>query len=64
MLDRAERIAAENGHDAVCLEWLEKDTPREILDWYCRRGYQEQEFSGKGDYVLLKKSLTDKIQQL
>lgn len=64
MLDRAEQIAAENGHDAVYLEWLEKDTPCEILDWYHRRGYQEQEFSGKGDYVLLKKSLTDKIQQL
>lgn len=62
MLERAERIATENGHDAVYLEWLEKDTPREILQWYYRRGYQEQEFSGKGDYVLLKKSLTDKNQ--
>lgn len=61
MLERAEQIAAENGHDAVYLEWLQIDTPVEILFWYYRCGYQMQETSGNGDYVLLKKSLVKSV---
>lgn len=62
MLERAERIAKASGHEAVYLEWFERDTPDEILLWYRRRGYESVDFSEIGDYVLLKKDLC-KIQQ-
>lgn len=39
LLDQAEHIARKEGHDAVFLEWEEKNTPYEILQWYMRRGY-------------------------
>lgn len=57
LLNRAEQIAAEQGHSSVCLEWYESDTSHEILDWYMRSGYNDKAFSGKGDYVLLEKQL-------
>lgn len=57
LLARAEQIAAEQGHESVCLEWYESDTPHEILDWYMRSGYNDKVFSGNGDYVLLEKQL-------
>lgn len=60
LLDLAEKIAAQEGHKEVFLDWSEKDTPVEILHWYLRRGYEEVAFSGRADYYLLKKSLKTK----
>lgn len=58
-LEQAEQIAKEHGRAAVYLEWFECDTPTEILKWYYRSGYNDVEFGGKGDYVLLKKILNE-----
>ena len=34
LLDKAENIAKEKGHNAVYMEWELKNTPREVLQWY------------------------------
>lgn len=39
LLKEAERIALENGHKDVYMEWDVKETPRDILDFYVRNGY-------------------------
>lgn len=39
LLKESERIALENGHKDVYMEWDAEETPREILDFYFRRGY-------------------------
>lgn len=55
LLNFAEGLAKAEGHKSVHMEWLEIDTPREVLEWYFRRGYEEREF-GDG-YSLLEKKL-------
>jgi len=57
LLDRAEGIAKQEGHEAVMLEWELKDTPIEILEWYKRRGYVISVSSGHGNYARLIKLL-------
>lgn len=56
LLERAEDIAREAGHKAVRLEWHDY-TPKEILYWYMRNGYDDKAFDGMGKYVLLEKIL-------
>ena len=64
LLDEAEAIAEAAGHKSVHLDWNLKDTPREVLEYYCRRGYDEREFDGHGNYCLLEKNLlTPKAQK-
>lgn len=55
LIDKAEAICRDLGQEFVWLEWDERDTPREILDWYQRRGYNEVAFSETRS--LLKKRL-------
>lgn len=57
LLDVAEKVAREHGHKAVRLWWNESDTPREVLQWYMKRGYNDIAFDGRGTYVLLEKKL-------
>lgn len=40
LLDTAERIAHDEGHKCVTLDYDIKDTPAEIYHWYNRRGYK------------------------
>lgn len=55
IMDRAEEIAAKEGHKRVHLEWCSLDTPKWVFDWYRRRGYEEREFGP--DSSLLAKEL-------
>jgi GNAT superfamily N-acetyltransferase len=57
LLQRAERLAALSGRREVFLDWNEADTPRKILQWYERRGYEVRERSLDGTYCLLSKTL-------
>lgn len=63
LLKCAEDLAMQEGHSSVCLEWYEDTTPRAILYWYMRNGYNDKAFSGKGDYVLLEKKFTPRKKQ-
>lgn len=54
LMDKAEEIARRNGHKAVYLYWTQLDTPRWVLDWYYRRGYEAVGFS-KHKVELIKK---------
>lgn len=56
LMDRAEQIAKENGHDAVFIEWFIKESPIEISYWYDRRGYDEKAFT-PGINALMRKEL-------
>ncbi|QCD39694.1 N-acetyltransferase [Muribaculaceae bacterium Isolate-007 (NCI)] len=53
ILDRAEEIAAKEGHKRVHLEWCSLDSPQWVLEWYLRRGYEEREF-GPNSSLLVK----------
>lgn len=53
IMDRAEEIVAKEGHKRVHLEWCSLDTPKWVLEWYLRRGYQEREF-GPTSSLLMK----------
>ena len=44
----AEGLARSAGVDAVYLEWDSRDTPRWVLEWYRRRGYDEVELDCSG----------------
>lgn len=56
LLSRAEEVAKANGHKSVFLEWVAKDTPREILEWYQRRGYRGVQYDDiNNSYCLLEK---------
>lgn len=55
LLQKAEEIAASEGRECVWLCWDKADTPREILNWYIRRGYSEVSFNSQ--HVLLRKEL-------
>lgn len=59
LLERAEQIAKQYGHDSIHMDWKEADTPREVLQWYMRCGYNDIAFSSKGDYVMLEKKLNE-----
>lgn len=45
LMDKAEEIARKNGHKAVYLYWSQLESPRWVLDWYYRRGYEAVGFS-------------------
>lgn len=53
LMERAEKIAKEEGYKKVCLEWKEQDSPCEIFNWYIRRGYEVKE-KDKGCALLVK----------
>lgn len=55
LMAQAEREVKRRGHKSITLEWKLQDTPREILDWYERLGYEQKEF-GDG-YSLMRKKL-------
>lgn len=55
LLDAAERIVKQAGHKSAVMEWELKNTPREILDYYFRRGYEEILFDGNGEYSVVEK---------
>lgn len=58
LLNRAEEIARQAGHQAVFLTWDRKDTPLEILSWYMNRGYNQIAYAPPShDSLLLKKQL-------
>lgn len=59
LLKVAERIALENGHKDVYMEWDVKETPRDILDFYVRNGY-----ALASDEVVLCKKLKKNIKKL
>ncbi|MBD5306540.1 MAG: GNAT family N-acetyltransferase [Bacteroides sp.] len=48
LMNTAEELARRAGVDAVYLEWDSRDTPRWVLEWYRRRGYDEVEFGCLG----------------
>ncbi len=39
LLEEAEFYAKREWHKSVVMDWESKETPREILDWYLRSGY-------------------------
>ncbi len=41
LLEMAENITKNHGYDKIGINWDINDTPREILDWYKRCGYEE-----------------------
>lgn len=47
LLSAAYDVARLAGCRTVTLEWDERDTPRWVLDWYVRQGFDEREF-GRG----------------
>lgn len=55
LMDRAEQIARENGHETVFLEWSIKESPIEISYWYNRRGYDEKSFTPGVNALMCKK---------
>lgn len=58
LMDRAEQIARENGHEYVYLDWSIKESPNEIFEWYVRRGYDDVAFSvGENANALMRKKL-------
>lgn len=57
LIEAAENIARQHGHESIALEWWLKDTPIDILKWYLRLGYEERVFDGHGEYSLLSKPL-------
>lgn len=56
LLDEAERIVKQAGHKTAVMEWEYKNTPRAILDYYFRRGYEEIIFDDKGEYCVVEKT--------
>ncbi len=54
VLEYAEEVAMHKGQDSIYLVW-EKSTPRYVLEWYKRLGYEEVEFGSES--CLLKKIL-------
>lgn len=64
LMDRAEQIAMENGHESVYLEWSIKESPTEIFQWYERSGYEEKAFSvGENANALMCKQLAKRESQ-
>ena len=58
LMDTAERIAFDNYHDDVYLEWSIKESPVEISQWYERRGYDDVEFNvGENASALMRKRI-------
>lgn len=55
MLKQCEQLAKEYGCKETHLDWSLTESPRWVLDWYFRQGYDEQSF-GK-DNALLRKEL-------
>ena len=41
LLQQAEKIAWAKGFEDVYLEWDSRDTPKWVLNWYLRNGYEE-----------------------
>lgn len=61
LMNLAEMIAADNGHDAIFLEWSSRETPIEIFHWYERLGYEEKEVCADDNAsVLMRKQLNPK----
>ena len=58
LLGKALSIAGERGCGEVKLDWDLRDSPRWVLDWYVRNGFDDREF-GNG-CALMVKSLTTK----
>jgi GNAT superfamily N-acetyltransferase len=56
-LNVLESIAKREGHKSVFLEWELKNSPRWVLEWYERMGYEVKEFDGRGSYCLMEKKL-------
>ena len=48
LMNTAEELARREGVDAVYLECDSRDTPRWVLEWYGRRGYDEVAFGCLG----------------
>lgn len=55
LLKRVEEIAKAEGHKDVVMEWDEKNTPYEVLQWYLRSGYRA--ILERRGYCLLEKKL-------
>ena len=53
LLGMAESMAKELGCKAVALTWDEHGSPRWVLDWYLRQGYNGKRF-GRGCAMLVK----------
>lgn len=60
LLAEAEETARLSGCHTTVMEWDGKDSPRWVLDWYFRRGYDEKEFGR--DCALLKKTINNNNQ--
>lgn len=44
--------ARKQGLKTVCLEWERKDSPKWVLDWYLRQGYDEKEFGRDCEFLV------------
>ena len=54
LLEEAERCAQLEGHKSVVLDWEQKNTSHEILDWYIRCGYNIVGYYRDEQYTLEK----------
>lgn len=57
LLEEAEFYATKAGHKDVFLQWEERNTPCEILDFYKRQGYCEIEADDGRTEIMLRKEL-------
>ena len=55
LLEEAERVAQASGCKSVVLEWNETVSPRWVLEWYMRCGYEVIGHLGEEQYTLKKK---------
>ncbi len=54
---RAEEMAMTSGHTSVWIEWEQRETQREVLNWYLSCGYKIREEYLAGKHFLLEKKL-------
>lgn len=57
LLEKAEFYASKAGHKDVFLQWEERNTLREILDFYKHQGYCEVEADDERTDIMLRKEL-------
>lgn len=57
LMDVAEDEIKKRGHKKATLQWKLQDTPRDILAWCERRGYDEKSFDGRETRSLMVKEL-------
>lgn len=59
LLEKAEFYAAKEGYKDVFLQWVKRNTPYEILEFYKQQGYCEIDVDDKRTDIMLRKELKE-----